>query len=224
MQAMRLLGRRPRALLLLVPGAMAVGGVVSVSAFGAFTATISQSGTLSAGTIVLKENGSSNNCYSAGVSSGAILGSNSYACTTIDVFGAPTGQLPGGPSNTQTLTFTNVGSANASSFSATPSSCSTTSSGSFYGSDAAGFCGKVDVTIGNGAAVCYFPAQASACPALSASDTLGGLASAGTITIGSGLTAGASTTVVVSTELDGSASGSDMGLTATQGFTWTLSQ
>jgi hypothetical protein len=202
-----------------VAGALAV---TTMGALGAFNATITQNGTLTAGSIVLKEVGSSNTCYSAGVASGAILGGNSYSCTTIDTFGAPTGQVPGGTATTQTLAFTNVGSTNAATFTVTPATCTAAGSGTFYGSDTAGFCGKVDITIGNGASVCYYPTQASACPALSSTYTLASLTSAATI--GSGLAAGASATVVVSTKLDSSATNNDMGLQATQGFTFTLNQ
>lgn len=228
---MRIRGRRTRppgwqhSLTLIAPAAAAVAAAVTISALGAFSATVTQNGTFTGGSIVLKESGGSASCYSAGVASGAIVGGNSYACSTIDAFGAPTGQLPGGTPNTQTLSFTNVGSSNASSFTLVPGSCSASAGGSFYGGDSsAAFCGKVDVTIGNGASVCYFPAQSSACPAPSSSDTLSGLGAGGSITIGAGLNAGASDTVVVSTELDPSAAGSDMGLEATQGFTWTLNQ
>ena len=45
--------------------------LTTIGALGAFSATITQNGTLTAGSIVLKEVGSSNTCYSAGVASGA---------------------------------------------------------------------------------------------------------------------------------------------------------
>jgi hypothetical protein len=206
-------------------GAAVSVGVGTIAALGAFSATITGSGTFTAGAIVLEENGSSNNCYSAGVSSGTILNDNSYDCTSVDVFGAPVGQLAGGPANTQTLTFTNVGTSNASTFDVTPGGCTASGSGTFYGGDTSGFCDLVDVTIGNGAGtVCYFPAQASACPAPSGADTLAGLYVGGPIAIGAGLDAGSTDTINVSTLLDNSASGADMGLEATQGYTWTLSQ
>ncbi len=212
-------------LTLVAPAAAGVAGALIIAALGAFSATVSQNGSFTSGSIVLRENGSAANCYSAGAASGSIAGGNSYDCTTIDAFGAPTGQLPGAGVSTQTLTFTNVGSANASSFDVTPGSCSAAPTGSFYGGDSsAAFCGKIDVTIGNGASACYFPSQASACPAPSSTDTLAGLAASGAVAIGSGLSAGASTTVVVSTQLDGSAAGPEMGLEATQPFTWTLNQ
>jgi hypothetical protein len=216
--------RRRRALTTAAVGVVAIAVVAlsTMGALGAFNATITQNGTFTTGSIVLKEVGSSNTCYSAGVASGTILGGNSYSCTTIDTFGAPTGQVPGGSTTTQTLTFTNVGSTNATTFTATPGTCSAAGTGTYYGSDTAGFCGKVDITIGNGASVCYYPAQASACPALSSSNTLAGLTSA--MTIGSGLAAGASTTVVVNTKLDSTATNNDQGLEATQGFTFTISQ
>ena len=208
----------------LVVGVAAAAGVAltTMDALGAFNATITQNGTLTSGTIVLKEVGSSNTCYSAGVASGGILNNNSYSCTTIDTFGAPTAQLPGGTANAQTLTFTNVGSSNASTFTVTPGTCTAAGNGTYYGSDTSGFCGKVDITIGNGASVCYYPAQLSACPALSNTYNLSTLTSA--LTIGSGLAAAASDTIVVNTKLDTTATNADQGLEATQGFTFTISQ
>jgi hypothetical protein len=207
-----------------VAAAVAAAAAVATStlgALGAFNATITQNGTLTAGSIVLKEVGSSNTCYSTGGTNQGFT-TNSYSCTTIDTFGAPIGQLPGGTASTQTLTFTNVGSANASTFTLTPGTCTAAGTGTFYGSDTAGFCGKVDITIGNGAAVCYYPSQGSACPAPSSSYTLAGLTSA--ITIGSGLATGASATIVVTTKLDTTATNNDQGLKATQGFTFVITQ
>jgi len=105
--------------------------------------------------------------------------------------------------------------------------CTAAGSGSYYGNDTSGFCGHIDVTVGNGASVCYYPRAGSACPALSSTDTLATLATATTstpITIGA-LASNASDTIVVKTQIDAAnATNLDQGLQATQGFTWTLNQ
>ena len=208
---------------MLVAGGLAL---TTMAALGAFNAVITQNGTFTAGSIVLKETQGANTCYSTGGTNTPFT-TNSSSCTTIDVFGAPVGQEPGSGVNTQTMTFQNVGSANASSFTVGAPTCSAAGSGSYYGNDTSGFCGHIDVTIGNGASVCYYPAQGSACPALSSTDTLATLATATTstpITIGA-LASNASDTVVVKTQIDAAnATNLDQGLQATQGFTWTLNQ
>ncbi len=202
-------------------------GLTTMTALGAFNAVITQNGTFAAGSIVLKETQGANTCYSTGGTNTPFT-TNSSSCVTIDVFGAPTGQVPGGTATTQSMTFQNVGSANASTFTVGAPTCSAAGTGSYYGNDTSGFCGHIDVTIGNGASVCYYPAQGSACPALSSTYTLATLATATTstpLTIGAGLAAGATGTVAVKTQLDAAnATNADMGLQATQGFTWTLNQ
>ncbi len=219
---LRLTWLKPLALVVVV-GASAVVGVPTVAALGAFSAAIGQTGTLAAGSIVLRESGSANTCYSTGASNISFT-SNSSSCSTTDTFGAPTGQVPGGSTYTQTLTFTNIGSTNASSFTVASGSCSVSGIAAYYGDDSGpAFCGEVDITIGNGAGtVCYYPSQPTSCPAPSSAYTLTDLNTAGTLTIGSGLDAGASDVLVVSTSLDADASDEGMGLQATQGFTWTL--
>jgi hypothetical protein len=206
--------------------AAAAVALTTMSALGAFNAVITQNGTFTAGSIILRETQGATNCYSTGGTNTPFT-TNSSSCTTIDTFGAPTGQEPGGAANSQTATFTNLGTSNATTFTVSAPTCSAAGTGSYYGNDTSGFCGKIDVTVGNGASVCYYPSQASACPALSNTYTLATLATATTstpITIGSGLAANASDTIVVKTQLDSSATNADQGLEATQGFTWTLNQ
>jgi hypothetical protein len=217
-----------RALLTTIAAGLAAAGIgaTSMGALGAFNAVITQNGTFTSGSIVLKEVGTVGGatCYSTGGTNTPFT-SNSYSCATIDTFGAPTLQVPGGSSSTQTLTFTNVGTAAATTFTASAPTCSAAGTGSYYGNDTAGFCGKIDVTIGNGASVCYYPSQASACPALSNTYTLASLATTWTspFSLGS-LAAAAADTVVVKTQLDSTATNADQGLQATQAFTWTLNQ
>ena len=218
--------RHKRVLFTLLAAALAsvAVGLTTMGALGAFNATITQNGTFTAGSIVLKETQGANTCYSTGGTNTPFT-TNSSACATIDTFGAPVGQVPGGAPTTQTMTFSNVGTANASTFTVTPGACAAAGTGLYYGNDtSAGFCGKVDITIGNGAAVCYYPAQGSACPALSNTYTLTTLNTNGAVTIGAGLAAAASDTIVVSTKLDVTATNADQGLQATQPFTWTINQ
>ena len=221
--------RSRRSTVITVGSALAVAGVVTLTtmaALGAFNATIEQNGTFTSGSIILKESGSSHECFSTAATNTPFTNNNSATCSTIDTFGAPTAQLPGATTTTQTLTFENVGTANASTFTAEPGSCSATGTGSYYGNaTSAQFCEKVDITIGNGASVCYYPSKPTeACPALSNTYTLKSLHEGGTVTIGSGLASGASDTVVVKTKLDSTATNPEQGMIATQGFTFTITQ
>ncbi len=79
------------------------------------------------------------------------------------------------------------------------------------------------MTIGNGT-VCYYPVSASPCAAPTSANTLTSLNTNGAVTITGGLNAGASSTVIVTTKLDSTATNADQGLQATQGFTWTINQ
>lgn len=216
-----------RRVLLTVVASLLVAGAVALttmSALGAFNATITQNGTFSAGSIVLKETSGGKECLSTGGEKPFTNG-NSYSCATIDTFGAPTGQLPGVAAPTQTMTFQNVGSSPASTFNVTPGACSAAGTGTYYGNaTSAEFCAKLDITIGNGASVCYYPAEAKACPALSSTYTLSTLNAHGSVAIGAGLASLASDTIVVATELDTTATNADQGLQATQAFSWTLNQ
>ena len=207
--------------------AAAIGAMV-LGALGAFNATITQNGTFTSGSIILKESGSSHECFSTNAVNTPFTNGNSASCASIDTFAAPTAQLPGGSTTTQTLTFENVGTTNASSFTIEAGTCAAAGTGSYYGNaSSAEFCGKVDVTIGNGAStVCYYPAEAKACPGPSNTYTLTSLHAytGGTLTIGSGMNAGASAIVVVKTTLDTTATNPFQGQIATQGFTFTITQ
>ena len=114
-----------RAPIATVVAALVAGGLAltTMTALGAFNAVITQNGTFTAGSIVLKETQGANTCYSTGGTNTPFT-TNSSSCTTIDVFGAPTGQVPGGTASSQSMTFQNVGSANASSFTVAAPTCS----------------------------------------------------------------------------------------------------
>lgn len=222
--------RAPRSLLVILIGAVASLALASATMFalGGFTATIANTGPgFASGTVVLQEavGGSSATCLSTAADQ---ITTNSNNCTTINLFG--TGNADPGTTNTATLTMTNVGTINASTFTLTPGTCTAaanTATAPYYGSDTSGFCGLVDVTIENtttsGSPTCVYPAGTGACPAPSSSYTLKTLAANGALSLGS-LAAGSSDTFVITSELDPSATNADQGLAATASATWELSQ
>jgi hypothetical protein len=182
-------------------------------------------------TVLLDESNGTTTCYSNG-SAGGVTTSNANGTCAIDDLVGTSDQVPGGTSLTTTLTFTNVGIDATTVASMAASSCTVAAAvddNGYIGSDTAGFCGEIDVTISNttpGAAdMCVYPTQAAACPALSSAHTLAGLAG-GTFNAVplSTLVAGGSATYVVDVELDASATNADQGLTATVPISWSIGQ
>jgi hypothetical protein len=201
--------------------------VTTAMSLGGFSAGITNTNnTYSSGTIVLKEGvvGSPTTCFSTGTGT-TITATNTANCTTIDDLGGAINQGPGSAATTQNLTLTNAGSIDGATFTVTPGACTAAIGGGTYaGTDTAGFCGKVDVTVYNSTAnKCLYPAGAGACPALAATSTLTGLGTSGALSLGS-LAAGATTGVTIKTQMDTTATNIDQGLTASMPFTWTLNQ
>jgi len=85
-------GRRRRlaaaTISMLVAGGLAV---TTMAALGQFNAVITQTGTFTAASIILKETQGANTCYSTGGTNTPFT-TNTSSCVTIDVFGAPVGQ------------------------------------------------------------------------------------------------------------------------------------
>jgi hypothetical protein len=196
---------------------------------GGFSAGITNpTNTYSSGTVVLRENAGATNCYSTGGGT-TITATNTANCTTIDDLGAAVNQGPGTGTTTQVLNLTNLGTINGATFTVAPAACTAAAAANttpYSGTDTAGFCGKVDVTIQNdttGTPSCVYPAGAGACPALAATSTLATLGASPALSLGA-LAAGATDKFTVKTQLDASATNSDQGLTATMPFTWTLNQ
>jgi hypothetical protein len=220
----------------LVASLAAVAALVMTATFtlGGFSAGISNSASsFSSATIQLEESNGSTTCYSTGSGAGGtVTATNTNSSCSINALVGTSDQVPAGTALTTTLTFTNVGNHNASVASMVTGACTVgnaSDDSGYAGSDTAGFCGKVDVTVANttsGATdKCVYPTQSAACPALSNSSTLAGLASTTFNAVPmSTLAAGASATYVVTTELDTSATNADQGLTATVPFTWSISQ
>lgn len=223
-------GNRRRAIKRALLSLMLVGGVaaIAVATLANFNATIiNSSNTFQSGTVVLKETQGATTCLSTGA--GVITDTNSFTCATIDKFGGASNpnQKPGGTAISTVVSVKNDGTINASTFTLTPGSCTTAQTGAYHGSNTAGFCGKVNITVEDdtGSAACIYPAQAGACPALSSSNTLSGLAGGGAITLNGGsLAAGATRTYTFKVQLDSSAGNDMQGLTATLPLTWYIAQ
>jgi hypothetical protein len=215
--------------------AVAALGLTSTYTLGGFSATVANpTNTFSSATIQLEEGNGTTTCYSTGTGSGGpVSGTNTNSNCAINVLSGTLDQVPGGTPLTTTITLTNVGNHNATLASLVTGACSAAAASdanNYVGSDTSGFCGKVDVTIANttnGAAdKCVYPTQATACPSLSNTYTLSGLANQtyGTTPM-SALAAGSSAIYVITTQLDSTAAtNADQGLTATIPFTWAINQ
>ncbi len=217
---------------LLASAALAATAVSS--SLGGFSATVTNNaGAAGSGTLLLQEGIPASTCISTGTgatSSSSVSTNDNTTCPT-DLF-ASTNLAPGLSPASVTVTLTNPGSLAGSSLSFAPGSCvggNNTSpvsgvTNTYFGTDTAGFCGKVDVTIENdtGASpACVFPtASSTACGVPSSSGTLANLTSE-TLP---GIAAGAHATYKVSIVLDPSATNADQGLQATVPLTWTLNQ
>jgi hypothetical protein len=231
---MRRIGSNKRGL---AASVAAVGALALTATYtlGGFSATIANSAsTFSSATIQLEEGNGATTCYSTGTGTGgSVAAANTNSTCAINVLTGSLDQVPGGTALTTTITLTNVGNHNATMASLVTGACSAAAASDdngYVGSDTAGFCGKVDVTVANttsGATdKCVYPTQASACPALSSANTLAGLASTtfGTTPM-SALNASASATYLITVQLDSAAAtNADQGLTATLPFTWSISQ
>ncbi|MGO9027639.1 MAG: hypothetical protein ACLQOZ_03280 [Acidimicrobiales bacterium] len=214
--------------------AVAALGLTATLTLGGFSAGINNSSsTFSSATIQLEEGNGTTTCYSTGSGAGGtVTATNTNTTCSINALVGTLDQVPAGASLTTTLTFTNAGNHNATVASMVTGACTAAAASDangYVGSDTAGFCGKVDVTVANtttGATdKCVYPTQAAACPALSSANTLSGLASTTFNAVPlTTLAAGASATYVVTVQLDTTATNIDQGLTATEPFTWSISQ
>ncbi|WP_228501966.1 hypothetical protein [Plantibacter sp. VKM Ac-2885] len=189
-------------------------------AFSGFTASINNSAnSIGSGTLLLTETQGATTCLSS--ASGTVTAANAGTCASINKFNGTTVAAPNVP-YTSTVTLKNNGTAAASSFTLTPSGCTTTANGAVNGTDTAGFCGKVDITIQDSTTpVCVFPAGAATCPAPSQSATLATLGTT-PITLSAPLAAGATRTFTFTVMLDSSATNADQGLLASEQLLWTL--
>jgi hypothetical protein len=197
-----------------------------------FSAQVGGTGTFQTGTLLLSKTNAAGTCLSSSNSAGSITTNINAACTGSDL-GSGTTNVPQ-VNQTSTVTLTNQGSINsATGVTLSIGACSAV--GAPFGasalnplssgSDTAGFCGKVDVTIfSTTTAKCVYPVTAGACPAPSSANTLVTLASASPLTLATSLAAGASVGLTITTQLDASATNADQGLAANATMTYTLGQ
>ena len=216
--------RRRFAPLLLVAG---VAGAIVLSlsmtnTLSAFTATIVNSNnTAASGTVILQEVNTAtggSTCTSTDTTgtgnASNTISNNSYSCSTINKYGGSTTMVPSnaaGTTNVSTvnLTFKNTGTATASTFTLTPGACTVTANGTLNGTDTAGFCSHLIVTITVGGTVVVNKVAAST---LASSSAI-------TLTVPNGATA---VPAIVSVYLDNASTNADQGLAASQPLTWTL--
>lgn len=223
---MRMTKRRRLGLIVATAAAvLGTAGTAAVTLSGFSASIVNPTNTFSSATVQLEEGNGVTNCFSTGTGTGgSVTSANQNTNCANDAFGAPLTQVPGGAATSSTVTVTNVGNVGASSGSLAAGSCAAAAAandGGYVGSDTAGFCGLVDVTIYNSTTGnCVLPAGAGACPAPSSSNTL---ANIGTVTLPA-LAAGANNQYVLTTQLDSSATNADQGLTATVPLTWTINQ
>ncbi|MCY7396113.1 MAG: hypothetical protein LH468_08190 [Nocardioides sp.] len=222
--------RRPR----LVPGLWAA------SALSAVVLALGVSGTLSAWTsavitnetntaataaaVILKETGpdgtaakTQQTCFS---STGA---ANIYSCTNINKYGGITAPLAPGTTQTTDVTFSNVGSANASSFVLTAGTCTSTAPTTPGAPTANNLCTTpADLTV---ALSCSLGGTFNAAaPVTGLVYPAGAPGSLATRTYASGLASGASLTCRFTVAVPSGASVLAQGVTVTQPLTWTLTQ
>lgn len=145
------------------------------------------------------------------------------SCAATELPGTAAGQVPGGPANARSITLTNSSQQLAGAPTLRAGPCVARGVGRYFGADTAGFCGRVDITIGSsGAGVCFFPARPRPCPELSSSDNLARLARAGVVRLGAQLPLGGTRTIVIRTALDVGAGNADQGLRASQALAFTV--
>lgn len=215
----------------------------TTASLGGFTASITNTGdNVATGSLIMQEQvtpsgtGTTTTCLST--AAGAAITTNADTNCAANKFGALTNAVPGS-SATSSVVITNQGSATARSLALSTGACTATPtapSGAVatnVGSDTAGYCGVVDVTIANqstGACV-YGPAPtggSTGCGAPDSTYTLASLASAyGTtplsLTLPSGgLTAGHAQTYLFTVEIDAAATNADQAMAATMPITYTF--
>jgi hypothetical protein len=221
-----------RGLVAATAATIALGGAAGVTLGGFSAQIVNNANTFSSGTMQLEESQGATNCYSTGTGGGGtVTAANSATCAINKLVGT-LDQAPAGTPLTTTITMKNVGTITASAESLVFSACTAAAASDangYVGSDTAGFCGKVDFSVGY-AGKCLYPANATAsCPGTpTSSGTLAGAATLGTITNASApglvlLAPGATQTYTFTVMLDGTATNIDQGLTASQSMTWNQS-
>jgi len=218
----------PRSRRKFIPLVAALGAVAALAmafswtpANSGFTASINNSNnSVGSGTLLLSETQGATTCLSS--AAGTVTVANAGTCATINKFGGSTTAVPG-TSYTSTVVIKNTGTLPATTFTLTPAGCTASANGAVNGTDTAGFCGKVNITIADttGTATCVLPASATACAAPSSTTTL---ASIGTtpIALAVPLAPNATRTFTFTVQIDNSATNAHQGLAASEALLWSI--
>lgn len=146
---------------------------------------------------------------------------NSYTCSTINKYGGTASPLAPGDSQTTDVVFTNVGTADASSFELAAGACSQTPTAGTGTPPAADVCTSGDLTVAvscsDGTSYAGGSAWADLVYAAGAPGSI-----PATLTHTATIAAGASMTCRFTVALSASASVLAQGITASQPLTWTL--
>jgi hypothetical protein len=214
--------------------ALALGTTASL---GGFTASITNTGDKAqTGDLIMQEattptGGTTTTCLSTGA--GATITTNANTACAANKFGALTNSVPGATS-ASVVVVTNQGSLPAATFTLGAGACTALGSvppgatATNVGSDTAGFCSKVDVTVEDdttaGTPVCIYPVAATACPALSTTYNLTTMSTFFTtpVALTAPLAAGAARTYKYSVGIDASATNADQAMAATEALTYTF--
>lgn len=206
-----------------------IGGAVA-----ALILTLGVNGTLSSWTSAMITNSSNTAATAQAVILQEVQGANtcqssadvtnSYTCTTINKYGGTASPLLPGASQVSTVTFTNVGSANATTFAMAAGSCSQTPTAGSGTVPATNLCTSGDLTVG---VSCSAGSSYSAGTAWT--DLVYSAAAPPTATkthnaVAGDLNAAAVWTCQFTVALSASAPVAAQGISVTQPLTWTLSK
>lgn len=168
--------------------------------------------------VILQEVQGANTCRSSADVS------NSYTCTTINKYGGTASPLVPGGSQVSTVTFTNVGSANATTFALAPGSCSQTPTAGSGTVPATNLCTSGDLTVAVGCSPGATYSAGSAWTDLAYAAAAPPTATKTHNAAGGDLNAAATWTCQFTVALSASAPVAAQGITLTQPLTWTLSK
>jgi hypothetical protein len=226
---------KSRSRLALVVGVVgaSVLALSTTASLGGFSASITNTGDkVATGDLIMQEQvgptGGTVVTTCLSTAAGSTITTNSNLNCTANKFGALTNAIPGA-SNATNVVLTNLGSVAANTFTATANGCTAVgtvppgATATNVGSDTAGFCGVVDLTIEDdttaGSPKCILPAATGACPALANSTTLSTLANS-TLTLPTPVAAGGSKTFKFTVGIDAGATNADQAMAATMPITF----
>jgi hypothetical protein len=167
--------------------------------------------------VILKETSGSNTCYSSTSTT------NSSTCSTINKYGGTATPLTPGTSQFVDVTFTNVGTAAASSFVLAPAACAQSPTAGSGTPAAANLCTGGDLTVGVSCSDGTTYVAGSAWTDLKYGPGAPG-SFTGTYTHTAGLAVNASATCRFTLALSSTAGPSDQSITVSQQMAWTLNK